>query len=222
MARLLKSNPTHQKEAFAKLLKKYPNNQSEAGRIGGKLGGVVSGKMTGPGTIRNALEWRKEHPEEFLKILMEFQKAGKKWRREHPAEKSGFGRKGATALHQLMESGTVKRNFTFRGKFMWHDEGSQRHFHRSLAEMNRCNELYESIGAAFLHPNLYFRGIEMDWVVSNDFEGFDKDNPGTWGQVIEYHPVIRTWKGETSKQDYQNKRIEQIRERGTVCEIRFI
>jgi hypothetical protein len=189
---------------------------------GGKLGGAISGKITGPRTIRNALEWRKEHPQEFLNILRQFQKAGSKWRRDHPEETSETGRKGARALHELIASGKVKRNFVFRGKFVWHDEGPRRHFHRSLSEMKRCKELYESTCPAFLHPNLYFRGIELDRVVSSDLEGFDKDDPKTWDQVIEYHPVVRTWKGETSKQDYQDERIEQIRQPGITCGVRFI
>jgi len=76
--------------------------------------------------------------------------------------------------------------------------------------------------SVFLHPNLYFKGIELDWVVSGELERFDEDDPLTWNQVIEYHPVIRTWKGEESLQDYQNKRIAQIRNRGIRCEIGFL
>jgi general stress protein YciG len=222
MARILKSNPNHQREAFAKLLEKNPDHQREAGRIGGKLGGAIVGKLTGPRTIRYALEWRKEHPREAMDILKRAQRAGNEWVREHPEEVSEFARKGGKAINQLIAAGKIKRNFGFRGKFLWHDEGSRRHFHRSLAEMSRCNELYESIGPTSLHPNLYFKGIELDWVVSKDSEEFDKDNPLTWDRVIEYHPVIRTWKGETNRQDYQNKRIEQIRNRGIPCEVLFI
>lgn len=222
MAEMLKSNPNHQKEAFAKLLQMHPNHQSEAGRIGGKLGGAISGKVTGPRTIWKAQEWKNKHPEESLRILKKAQEAGNQWVREHPEEASEIARKGATALRELIESGKVRRNFAFRGKFLWHDKGSYRHFHRPLEEMNRCKELYESIGNQVLHPNLYFKGIELDWVVSNDPERLDGDNPLTWNQVIEYHPVIRTWKGETSRQDYQRRRIEQIRSRGIECEVRFI
>jgi general stress protein YciG len=222
MARMLKNNPNHQREAFAKLLEKNPNHQSEAGKIGGKLGGPISGKITGPRTIRYALEWKKEHPEESLNILKKAQRAGNKWVREHPEEVTEFARKGAKAVHELIASGRIKGNFAFRGKFLWHDEGSRRHFHRSLAEMNTCNELYRSVGPTSLHPNLYFKGIELDWVVSRDLKRFDRDDPLTWNEVIEYHPVIRTWKGEASKQAYQAKRIEQIRDRGIKCEVRFI
>jgi hypothetical protein len=222
MARLLKTSPDHQREAFAKLLEKHPNHQSEAGRIGGKLGGAITGKMTGPRTIWKAIEWKKNHPEEASAILRKFQEAGNRWVREHPEEASEFGRKGARAVHELFASGKVRRNFAFRGKFLWHDEGPSRHFHRSLAEMEKCNELCESIGSILLHPNLYFKGIELDWVVSKVPGRFDKDNPLTWNEVIEYHPVIRTWSGETSRQDYQDKRIDQIRSRGVTCEVRFI
>jgi len=222
MARMLKINPNHQREAFAKLLEKHPNHQSEAGRIGGTLGGAVSGKVTGPRTIWKALEWKKEHPAETLETLKRFQEAGNKWVKEHPKEASEFGRKGAKALHQLIASGKVKRDFAFRGEFLWHDEGRQRHFHRSSAEMDRCKELYETMDHRLLHPNLYYKGIELDWVVSKDIERFDEYAPATWNQVIEYHPVIRTWKGEASRQDYQDKRIGQIQSRGIKCEVRFI
>jgi hypothetical protein len=88
--------------------------------------------------------------------------------------------------------------------------------------MNRCNELCETMDHRFLHPNLYFKGIELDWVVSKDIVRFDENDPTTWNQVIEYHPVIRTWKGEASRQDYQDKRISQIRSREIKCEVRFI
>ena len=222
MARLLNSNPSRQRQAFAKLLEKRPNHQSEAGKIGGKLGGEISGKITGPKTIRKALEWKEAHPQESLDILKKFQEAGNKWTRDHPEEVSEFARRGAQALHELIASGRIKRNFAFRGKFLWHDEGSRRHFHRSSAEMKKCNELYESIGPMLLHPNLYFRGIELGWVVAKDLEGFDEDKPETWNQILEYHPVIRTWKGEASKRDYQDKRIDQIQKRGITCEVRFI
>lgn len=222
MARILKNNPNHQREAFAKLLEKNPKHQSEAGRIGGKIGGAKGGKITGPRTIQFALAWKKEHPEESLRILAKFLEAGHKWMREHPQEHSEIGRKGALAVHELIAAGKIRRNFAFRGKFLWHDEGLRRHFHRSLAEMDRCNELCESIGPGNLHPNLYFKGIELDWVVSKNPEAFDRDDPSTWDEVIEYHPVIRTWKGETSRQAYQDKRVEQIRNRGINCEVRFI
>lgn len=222
MARLLKDNPNHQREAFAKLLQKHPGHQSEAGRLGGRVGGGISGRVTGPKTIWKALEWRKGHPEEHLKNMKRFQEAGNKWVREHPREASEFGRRGIKALNDLIASGKVKRSFAFRGNFQWHDEGVQRHFHRSLEEMARCKELYESIGAGLLHPNLYFKGIELDWVVAKDPGAFSKDDPSTWSEVIEYHPVIRTWKGETSVQGYQLKRIEQIRTRGINCGVRFI
>jgi len=222
MARILKNNPNHQREAFAKLLEKNPNHQSEAGRIGGKLGGPIGGKLTGPRTIRYALEWKAEHSVEATEILKRAQRAGNKWVREHPEEVSEFARKGAKAVHELIAAGKIKRNFAFRGRFLWHDEGSLRHYHRSSAEMTKCNELYESIGPSDLHPNLYFKGIELDWVVSKASGGFVRDDPSTWDEVIEYHPVVRTWKGETSKQAYQAKRTEQIRNRGIVCEVRFI
>ncbi len=222
MAKILKSNPNHQREAFAKLLEKYPNHQSEAGRLGGKIGGYLGGNITGPKTIWKALEWKKEHPERAWKQFKICQEAGRKWRREHPIEVAGYLRKARKAAIESYASGRAKRNFAFRGKFLWHDEGLQRHFHRSLAEMIKCNELYESIGRLFLHPNLYFKGIELDWAVSKDLERFDKNDPLTWDQVIEYHPVIRTWKGETSRQDYENKRIEQIRSRGIRCDVHFV
>jgi len=222
MARILKKNPNHQKEAFAKLLEKNPNHQSEAGRIGGKMGGAKGGKITGPRTIHYALEWKNKHPDESKKILRKFQEAGKKWMREHPEEVYEIRRKGRMAVIKLTALGIIKRNFAFRGKFLWHDEGARRHFHRSLAEMNRCNELYELIGPEYLHPNLYFKGIELDWVVSKNSKSFAKDNPSTWDEIIEYHPVIRTWKGEASKQAYQEGRIEQIRGRGITCGVRFI
>jgi hypothetical protein len=222
MARILKNNPNHQKEAFAKLLEKNPNHQSEAGRIGGKMGGAIGGRLTGPRTIHYALEWKEKHPREAMDILKKAQLAANEWVREHPKEVSEFGRRGGKAVSELMAAGMIKRNFAFRGKFLWHDEGSRRHFHRSSAEMDRCNELYECIGPDNLHPNLYFKGIELDWVVSKSPEGFAGDDPSTWSEVIEYHPVIRTWKGETSKQAYQNGRIEQIRGRGVTCGVRFI
>jgi len=222
MARILKSNPNHQKEAFAKLLERNANHQSEAGRVGGRKGGHFSGRLTGPRTIHYALEWKEKHPREAKEILKRAQLAANKWVREHPGETSEFGRRGARALHQLVAAGKRMRNFAFRGKFLWHDEGSRRHFHRSLAEMNRCGELYESIGPDYLHPNLYFKGIELDWVVSKRREDFAREDPSTWREVIEYHPVIRTWKGETSKQAYQDGRVKQIRDRGIMCEVRFI
>ncbi len=88
--------------------------------------------------------------------------------------------------------------------------------------MKRCNELYHSMGPVFLHPNPYFKGIELDWVVSKDPDSFDDHDPSTWNQVTEYQPVIRTWKGGRSRKDYQDRRIEQIRSRGILCEVRFI
>ncbi len=222
MAGILKRDPNHQRDAFAKLLEKHPNHQSEAGRIGGKIGGAIGGRMTGPITILKALKWKEEHPEESKAILKKAQEAGNRWVREHPTEVSEYGRKGAKVLHSLVASGMVKRNFAFRGKFQWHDEGPYRHFHRSSEEMTRCKELYVSIGRQFLHPNLYFKGIELDWVVSTEPAKFDEHDPMTWNQVIEYHPVIRTWKGETNRQDYQSRRTGQIRSRGIWCEVRFI
>jgi len=222
MARILKNNPNHQREAFARLLEKNPKHQSEAGRIGGKIGGALGGRLTGPRTIHFALEWKAKHPREARNILKKAQMAANKWVREHPEAASEFGRRGARAVHELMAAGKIKRNFAFRGKFLWHDDGPRRHFHRSLAEMIKCNELYESIGSDNLHPNLYFKGIELDWVVSKDHEGFAKDDPSTWSEIVEYHPVIRTWKGETSRQAYQDRRVKQIRDRGITCEVRFI
>ncbi len=222
MAEIIRRNPNHQREAFARLLEKHPNHQSEAGKIGGKLGGALGGRLTGPRTIWKALEWKRDHPEESRAILKKAQAAGNKWVREHPEEVAEFGRKGAKVLHAMVASGAVRRNFAFRGKSLWHGEGSNRHFHRSSEEMTRCEELCTSIGRRFLHPNLYYKGVELDWVVAIEPEKFEQNNPMTWNQVIEYHPVIRTWKGEVNRQDYQSKRIGQIRSRGIACEVRFI
>lgn len=66
------------------------------------------------------------------------------------------------------------------------------------------------------------KGIELDWAVAKDPGASTKDDPSTRNQMIEYHPVTRTWKGETNVQSYRLKRMEQIRNRGINCEVRFI
>ncbi len=114
MARIMRANPNHQKEAFARLLEKNPNHRSEAGKIGGKKGGAIGGRITGPKTIWKALEWQKEHPEERLKILRKFQEAGNKRVREHPKEATEYAEKGDKALRYLVASGKIKRNSEFR------------------------------------------------------------------------------------------------------------
>lgn len=115
-----------------------------------------------------------------------------------------------------VESGQVF--FAQKGLFSWHGSGAHQHYHRSEKEKNYCKELLSSIGAQCLHPNLRFKGIEIDWVVSKIAESFDALNPKTWAKVIEYHP----WDKKRTLEEYKQRRLHQFRSRGITCRAVFV